>query len=181
MNSIVLTFANKRNQFLDEWEQSVKQLNIPYKILGIGTIWKGFKTKIIGYYEELKNINPEKIVILCDSYDLLFLEPLETILEKYNKITPEHKILIGCEPLCGKDTCKQITCINDNINDPSIITKRSFLNSGFVMGPASSLLEALNIVKEYDDDQIGYAAYINENCDKFVFDYSSSIILNYQK
>ena len=53
MNIIVLTYANYRNTFLDEWEQSVKKNGFSYKILGNGEKWNGHMTKLKAYAKEL--------------------------------------------------------------------------------------------------------------------------------
>ena len=85
-NLLIITFANHRNSFLDEWEESVKRQNLQYKILGNGVKWEGWATRTNIYLHYLETLNPDKIIILCDGFDLVFLANEDEIMEKYKKM-----------------------------------------------------------------------------------------------
>jgi len=171
---LVLSYANYRDQFLDEFEMSLQNNNINYKILGMGEKWLGFISKTNGYskaLEELKEF-PDKIVILSDAFDVLFFDDANTILEKYNKIAP-GKILIGGELFCANWCCngEQIKCSNfENL----------YINSGFIMGPVELLRNAYRWILESNikDDQKAWGTYRSINCDKMIMDSKFEIIYN---
>lgn len=180
---IVLTVATPKNQFVEEFEYQLQKLGYKYKVLGEGVKWKGFETKIELYDEVLSNMNPEKIVIICDSYDLLFLEGPGVIMEKYDKIA-KGKVLIGLENISDLICRLSSICIPRMIEKCKIENKYyshfKYINSGFIMGKAKDLKEIFNFMKEnkHKDDQLGLISWVSENCDRVVFDYHLDIIAN---
>jgi len=179
MNLIVLTYANYRNSFVDEWEETVKRNGLNYKILGSGEKWEGHMSKLKAYSKELENINDEYLVILCDSFDLLFLSGSEEIIEKYNKLTPEHKIVFSYDNICPElskgCSLEQLICHPE---------KKEYICAGFIMGIAKDLRKAHKeiITSDVDfrnDDQVAWSYYKSKHCDEIVLDTNWDICLTY--
>lgn len=164
---IVLTYANRRNQFLDEWESSVKEHGFNYKIIGMNEKWENWKTRTNAITKELQKLqNKNEIVVICDAFDLLFINGDPDKLEKkYKEI---GKILLGSDPYCIPHNCILNIC-NGNAN----------LNAGFIIGKVSQLLEAYEFIENYNDDQFGWNMYAKSNCDKIFIDKDSEIVIDY--
>lgn len=187
MKLLVLTFANFRNQFLDEWEASLVKNNIDYKILGLGDEWEGFQSKTKYFCKEIteisnninNNVHDDYIIILCDSFDLFFNATNDEILKKYMNITNNKKILIGSESYC-KGNCynKQNICFNNTKTTNE--EKFPYINSGFIMGNLNMLSNACKylIKSKINDDQIAWGYYRAFNCNKVILDYNSEMVLN---
>ena len=181
MNLIVLTYANYRNQFLDEWEKSVKRNGLTYKILGSGEKWDGHMTKLKAYAKELNVMNDNDLVILCDAFDLLFLADSQEIIDKYNKLTPEHKIVISsdtnCPDISASCSKEQLKCYKDTKNV-------NYVCAGFIMGLVKDLKKAhkeiLILEKNFkNDDQIAWDYYRSKHCNEVVLDTNYNICLTY--
>jgi len=182
-NLLVLTHATEKNHFVNEWEESVKKNGFEYRILGLGTKWNGFFDKINSYSEELNKIPRDTIVILCDSYDLLFIGGPDEIFEKYNKLTPEKKIVISCDKVCPSFnvSCNQelMKCFTNTKSN------KNFICSGFIIGPAYLLKKVHNyLIKEsnenfINDDQFVWGDYMSKHCDEIIIDTNFDICLTY--
>lgn len=181
---IVLTIATDKNKYVQEFENSLKRLGYSYKLLGLGTKWEGFVTKMKLFTEELSKLPENEIVIICDSYDILFIQSPEYILNKYNQ-KARGKVVIGLEnitpefcnfsTICDKNIIKQC-----NINNPYFLNF-NYPNSGFLMGPVSILKDIYKfmIVNKHKDDQFGLFKWIENNCNKCYFDYGIDFVFNY--
>ncbi|XP_033224283.1 procollagen-lysine,2-oxoglutarate 5-dioxygenase isoform X1 [Belonocnema kinseyi] len=127
------------------------------KVLGFGEVWKGgnvrkyaggghkvnlFKKAL----EEYKD-DTEKIIIFTDSYDLVFLSDLDTILEKFKEF--DSRILFSAESNCWPD--KSLAS-----KYPSVARGKRFLNSGGIIGFATDLYSILSYreIEDSDDDQL---------------------------
>ena len=76
-NLIVLGVATEHNQYVKNWEKSLKKANINYEILGMGCKWTDIEEmlsrQLLGYkYLIENNIDEETIICHCDVYDCLF-------------------------------------------------------------------------------------------------------------
>lgn len=70
-----------------------------YSVIGNGTRWQHNGTKIVGYHEYYKTLNPERIVIQLDSRDVLVCQDYEyfnKLLKYYTEIL-DTKLIISAE------------------------------------------------------------------------------------
>lgn len=181
---IIATVATNINNYVQEYIDQLKKLGYNYAILGKGQPWEGFITKMNLYLEFLKNVPHDEIVIICDSYDLLFLQTPQKIMEKYKRLA-QNRVVIGLENITN------YFCKFSTICDPQIVQKCKinnpyypdyiYPNSGFIMGRATDLLEIFNFMvqSEFKDDQYGLFQWILGNCHKCYFDVHLDFIFNY--
>jgi len=181
----ILTVATDKNSYVDEWALSLEKFSFTenpsyfqksegfYKILGLGTKWKGFNTKMSEYLKELKTYEKNQIVVIVDSYDLLFLKDPRELLPLYNE-RADGKVVLGMESVCGAN------CDTEFIK--TCKTREGyFINSGFLMGPASILIDIFSYALDHGEghDQLGLARFVAKNCDLFYFDYDHKFVYNW--
>lgn len=183
MDPIVITVATSTNQYVDEFEYQVKKLGYHYFILGRGMEWKGWTMRSNLYIMKLRELS-DHIVIICDCYDLLFIQKADTLLDKYNQLAT-GKIVIGLEnmrdmfcemsPICYDYTVKK--CKIDN----KFLPTYNYPNAGFIMGSANEVVKIYEFMinSNIKDDQLSLYKWIYENCDKCYFDYRADFVFNY--
>jgi hypothetical protein len=182
---IVLSIAtDPNNKYVSEFVQTLVELGYDYHLLGTNKKWEGFTTKMKYFIQALKDLPLNQLVIVCDSYDVLFIEPPDVIIEKYNE-KAKDKIVVGLENIT------RFFCGFSTICDPEILTKCNiknkmfpafvFPNAGFLMGPAGDLLKIYQFMSDhhYKDDQYSLFQYIMQNCSKMYFDYNLDFVFNY--
>lgn len=181
---VVLTIATERNEYVKEFEQSLENNGYEYKLLGLGQKWRGFEMKMELYKQELSNLG-NRIVIVCDSYDIVFLENRKTILDKYHALAND-KVVIGLENLKDSFCDFSTICIPEIIKKCNIINHNflgfKYINSGFIMGRADQLMGIFQFMIDHKlkDDQYGLFKWIlNDNCDKCYFDTDLNFVFNY--
>lgn len=180
----VLTLATDRNKYVDEFEMSLIRLGYNYKLLGMGQKWEGFHTKMGFIKNELIHLNPNQLVIICDSYDLVFLQPPNVISNLYHKLA-KNKVVIGLESI--KDIfCKFIDiCIPETIEECKINNPYypdfKYINAGFIMGKVKDILEIYTFMinNKFKDDQKALFTWVKQNCNKCYFDYHLDFVFNY--
>lgn len=180
---VVLTIATDKNKYVTEFEQSLKLLGYQYKLLGLGQKWGGFTMKMDLFSDEL-NKRGTDIVIVCDSYDLLFIQTPDKILNKYHKLA-NGKVVIGLENIT-KEFCNFSTICDSKIISTCKIHNPYFPdfiypNSGFIMGPADTVLSIFQFMNtnNYKDDQLGLFKWIVNNCNQCYFDVHLDFVFNY--
>ncbi len=181
---LVLTLATDINEYVKEFKRSLKKHNYNYKLLGMGEKWEGFHTKMNCVIKSLKQLNPEQLVIICDSYDLLFCQPSKVIEERYHKLT-QNKVVIGLESVTDV-YCKFIDiCIPETIKRCKIQNRYypdfKYINAGFIMGRAKDLLDIYTFMirNKFKDDQKGLFTWVMNNCHRCYFDYHLDFVFNY--
>lgn len=166
----VVCVATSRNNWLNDWENSARQWNYDYQILGLGVEWKGFSTKQTLLLEFFERCDPSEVVVVVDAYDLIFAGPPEELQSKYNAFhTP---IVVGGEDTCILN-CHRHSCPVNN-ND------YKYVNGGCVVGTVDALaaVYAYALAHSPHDDQIGIAKYMDEHCDQVAVDGNQSIVAN---
>ena len=163
-----------KNQYVKDWEVSVKKLDYRYKILGLGQKWEGFQTLFNLILKELYTRNSDEIIAITDAYDLVFVEKPKILMDRYLELARNGEVVIGIEDHC------MINCDSGFINKCKTKPGK-YINTGLIMGPVRTLIEGYEYCVKYgkDDDQIGWARFYAHNCDKVVLDYKSSLVLNY--
>lgn len=140
------------------FEHYCKKLGLPYKILGEGRKWHGGDmsagmgggqkiNEVVAAIEGMEN----KLLIICDTFDLIPVAGAEEILSKFNNLCGCEKILFSSEVYCWPDQ-------NLEAVYPKTDTKYRFLNSGCIMGYRDQIYNLIkngnNSVKDNDDDQL---------------------------
>jgi len=167
---VLLTIATHRNNWLDDWEKTVKNWKYNYKILGLGKKWEGFETKINLIIDYTSKCNPDKLICIVDSYDLIVAGPQSELINKFHK--HNKKIIVGTEDVCGPN------CFRTDI--PVTYKKRPNINGGFIMGHAKNINNLYkNVLKLCSyDDQVGIAKYAKMHSNDFHLDSEQSLVLN---
>lgn len=151
--------------------------NLPYKILGEGKEWKGGDMsigtgggqKINEVLDVIKNMD-NKLLIICDTFDLFPLGNKYEIIDKFNRLTKPKQVLFSSEIYCWPDK-------NLQIKYPLVGTKYRFLNSGCIMGYRDDIHHLINSggINDSDDDQLfftqkylnGEKIVLDRNCELF--------------
>lgn len=185
---LVLSLATERNQYVNEFEKSLRRLGYEYEILGLNHKWEGFKTKMKFYFDKLSQLKDDDIVIVCDSYDIVFLEKPGLCMKRYNELTKGRKnqVIIGLEDLIDIHCYFSKTCDYNFLNEckkrNSIFPGYDYINSGFIMGPVYLVKDIFRfqLKNNETDDQVGLMKWVkNRNCKNCIFDYKLEFVLNY--
>ena len=142
---IIVTVATHIDGYLNTLIESLKRYNISLNILGLGTKWKGFQTKIVLMRDYMETLNDDEIVVFIDAYDVIFLHPedLEQKFKSFNK-----KIIFGEDldiPFYHKYSYNKMF-------PPCILNKKKYrINTGLYMGYVKYIKELLNILCKEND------------------------------
>ncbi len=187
--------ANNINSQL--FQTTLERNGWKYLFIGEGEQWNGFKTRIMRYYNVLKNLDGNKIVILSDARDVLCLRNPLTFINSINKITDiENKIIISTEMfLVG-----HMNWNDEQINKALLKNKhyfwqgipvnnywkyydmkeplRKYVNAGLILGKVNNLVQAFEwiINNNFNDDQLGFASYSNTFPEKVTLDFNAEIL-----
>lgn len=159
------------------FEYFCKLYQLDYKILGEGCIWHGGNMyegpgggqKINEIIKELESMIDNKLIIICDTFDLIPISKKEEILDKYQKIA-SGKVLFSSELYCWPDKSLANTY-------PHTDNKYKFLNSGTIMGYRNDIYNIIKEepIKDNEDDQLfftkkylsGKNIILDHNCEIF--------------
>jgi hypothetical protein len=195
---LVISYENEPNNTNSQIFKSTLEKNgWNYLFVGEGEKWNGFKTRIMRYYNILKNLDPNKIIILSDSRDVFCLRSPLTFKNAINRITDmENKIIISAEMflighmnwsddeinkrlLENKHFFWQGIPVNNywkhyNIEEPL----RKYVNAGLIIGKANNLFQAFEWIvnNNFDDDQLGFASYCNSFPEKVTLDFNAEVL-----
>lgn len=185
---LVITIATDVIDVFKRFQKSCDIYGIPYKILGLNTIWKGGDMNDIGcgqkinlLREELLNWTSDKlkktIILITDSYDVIFTTNQTEILHKYHKLIGKtNSILFSGEKFCWPDRSL-------SKKYPKVNSSFKYLNAGGFIGNAYEILHLLDIpIKDTDDEQLYYTnKYLHflqndvNYCNKIQIDYNCEI------
>jgi hypothetical protein len=176
--SVATDINNKGFQY---FENSLKQKNIKYKILGLNTKWNGGDMeKGIGGGQKINLLKKElnlwdidklknTLLLFSDSYDVINLSREEEIIEKYNNLS-KNKILFSAEKYCWPDASLKRYY-------PETKSKYKYLNSGGFIGNAYEIL--LTLIKidinDNDDDQLYFTELFLFDNQNIKLDYNCEI------
>jgi hypothetical protein len=184
MELLVISFANEHNRNYHNYRNSLKKFGYKFKILGKNQKWNGFNTKISSYYKYLTKLykkHKDLLIAITDCYDVLACNKPQKLISKYLSLYND-KILFGCESNCLERNCMYISNLWKKKSDDKSLPPNKYLNSGFILGKISLVLELLKFtVNQYtdnglDDDQLAMCYYAQKNPDKIILDTTSSII-----
>lgn len=183
----VLACATDYNERLVNFQSSFKKYSgWDVRLLGMGTTWKSFRTKMECYHSALQKIDRNQIVVCLDAYDVFCVRDSQNFIQKF--LAYQSPIVIGYET----NTC--FTIYNKYIKlgvCPSINTWKKFhniqdnihVNSGCIIGYAIEILKMFEWILNYKDfvvydDQIGVGFYMNNFPHKVKIDIHDKFIIN---
>lgn len=108
-NIHIITVATKPGGYLKWLEQSCKRNGTKLTILGMGTEWKGYISKYILMNEYLNIIPEDDIICFVDAYDVIMLQNIEILKDKFINHT--------------KNTDYKLICAVDTEDIPSTVFK----------------------------------------------------------
>ena len=164
------------------FKKTLERYKWDYEFIGEGLKWNGVIDKIYGYYNELQQLNDDKIVVLSDARDVFCLRNSDFFVEKIKDIV-QYKIIVSAEMfLSGHMNWDDKQIVDILVENPNyfwqgvplnkywdyhkINTKpsRKYVNSGLIIGKTKNLKNAFKwlIDNNYKDDQLGISEYINQ-------------------
>ncbi|CAL8292338.1 unnamed protein product [Lota lota] len=157
-NLLVVTVATRETDGFQRFMQSANYFNYTVKVLGLGSDWYGGdvgnsigggqKVRLLKEMLEVMDLQ-DLVVLVVDSYDLIFSGGPEEVLRKFQQTS--HRVVFAAEGLVWPD--KRLA---DRY--PSVRAGKRFLNSGGIMGYATSInkMVAQWNLHDNDDDQLFY-------------------------
>ena len=73
-NLNIISLATNYTNAVDNFIKSCKKNNIPCKIIGLNSKFKGWRWRMKMYINTLKNYHDDDIIILSDCYDVIIQE-----------------------------------------------------------------------------------------------------------
>lgn len=185
---VVITYSDKTNNYEKNLITLLHKYNYNYEIVGKKIKWEGYLSKFPVYISSLQELKYNKLVIICDCYDVLVQNTPEEAVNRYNQLRNQYGdiIVVGTEDIIeigvtGHELnnywSSKLNLCNNRPND-------QYLNSGFIMGRAEDILnfyqEGFNKLKDLpttiNNDQVPLSLVIEENPKKFHLDTSSTLI-----
>tara|TARA_B110000196_G_scaffold304484_1_gene301248 strand:+ start:665 stop:1411 length:747 start_codon:yes stop_codon:yes gene_type:complete len=170
---IVLAVATEVTNDVNNFTTTLDQHGYDYRLLGVGMEWPGFILKFELYKASLNNIDPEQVVILSDSSDVLFVR---SWVDDYLPV--EGRISVGAE--VGGTMSSPLTNFRRHWYmhpEPKVDSYyNAFVNSGFVVGRCKDLKvhysETEKEIKESkeEDDQKLLCAVMNKFPERYCLD-----------
>ncbi len=129
---------------------SLKRFGCEPIILGWDQPWTGLMNKPRHLLNRLRGVDWERPIIVCDSWDVVFAESPEHIIERFKEIRGYTKIMWNAE--------KNLFPVSD-LKFPETKTSYRYLNSGFSVGFVEAYVELLekmhleNIPNDYVNEK----------------------------
>lgn len=165
----IVTFANEQKPMLKNLILSMKKYGYEYKVVGLGTKWINFMTKIVNCMNYIKTLKPNKLVAVVDAYDVLAVRPAREFEKQF--ITFQSELVIGMESCCFAN-CVKLK------NAPK--SKYRNVNGGFYAGYASAILSMYEYILGLGikDDQKGIGRYVNDYPQRVKLDTETKLVFN---
>ena len=172
---LVLSFANQESIYLDNLIQSFKKYNYKYQIIGKGTEWKNFITKIKHCQAYLEKMEYNDIVVVTDAFDVIACNSSDRLERKFRRFN--KGLVFGCENIC-LDNCIPPTNYF-RLNKKGVY---NYANGGFYMGYRDNLVHLYKYVlkTKLTDDQVAIGKYINKYPTKVALDTQGELVSNIQ-
>jgi len=167
---LVITYDNAPTENTRLFLRTLEKNKWNYKLIGEGETWRGFMTKLNGYANYIKTLDPNQLVIVSDARDVVCLRGPRAFTKGFESFNRE--LVVSMELLmCGQlhpppdSWCFQAVHLTEYWKHHTITTlpNRKFVNSGLVAGKASAVLNWIqwSIDNKYSDDQLALGNYIN--------------------
>ena len=186
----VVTLSTDKNSALENWEYSAKSLGYTYKILGLGMKWGGWSFRTKQYIIYIKTLPDDALILVVDGNDILFVRGPDALWEGFKRIN--QPLIFGGEVSCctGKYAHSLSNPKNPIGNRKKAIeeiqrrlppTRYCFPNAGCILGWKENVLNALETVKEENDDQAGHLEQYLKNPNYLSIDWGHDIVGNVNK
>jgi hypothetical protein len=183
---LVITYDNAPTENTKYFLQTLEKNKWNYKLIGEGEKWEGFTSKLKGYANYIKTLDPNQLIIVSDARDVVCLRGPKAFVKGFKSFNKE--IVVSMEQTCCgifnpplDSKCVQCVHLTEywkhyKIND---LPDRKFVNSGLVAGKAASVLDWLewSLTNKFTDDQLALGTYINTFPQKVGLD-TNAIILH---
>lgn len=195
---LVISFENEtKNESSIFFKKTLDKLAWENVFIGKDVKWEGVSTKIYNYYEYLKNLPEDKVVVLSDARDVFCVRNPISFLDCIKNIISDNKIIISAEMfLQGHMDWSEEETEKALKKDPntfwqgmplakyweyhkiSPLPLRKYLNSGLIVGKTKDLKSAFEwvIKNNFKDDQLGLSCYAYGFPDKVYLDYEAKIL-----
>jgi hypothetical protein len=174
----VITVATHPDRYYESMLDSAKKNDVDITVLGMGEKWQGFGWKFTKMVEYLEKINMNEIVMFIDAYDVIFLDNIKNIEEKFLEIKSKNnfKILLGVDLIPNNILHKYAYNKIFSSNPHNI-------NSGVYIGYVKDIYSVLSDIRKNNDmnnmdDQKMFITVNNKDESVFYFDKKNEIILN---
>ncbi|EUB62621.1 Procollagen-lysine,2-oxoglutarate 5-dioxygenase 3 [Echinococcus granulosus] len=156
----VYTVATDDNDALQRFQRSAETHGFNVKVLGSGEAWLGGdvasfpgggqKIRFLKDALEPLSQDTEKLVLFVDSYDVVFMDSVDSFLHKYD--TLQHRVIFSAEKFCWPQPSlmSKYPVVDEN--------ESRFLNSGSFVGPIADIFRIISHspIENEDDDQLFY-------------------------
>jgi len=181
----VVTYDNKPTETTKFFLQTLEKQKWNYKLIGEGETWQGFTSKLNGYANCMKTLDPNQLVVVADARDVICVRGPKAFKKGFESFKAE--LVVSMELLCcGKfDPPTDFKCVQCkpltefwNYHTIKQLPDRKYVNSGLVAGKASAVLGWLqwSLDNKIPDDQLALGKYINAFPEKFGLDTSAALL-----
>lgn len=158
----VLTVATSITPQVKNLICTLKQHGTPYRVLGVGRKWTGFRVKMEEYGAACAALPPDTEVLCIDSGDVLQQAPFPAT---STLLPPGVRLLVGAEIFCDPT----LSCNPDVARvlgiDPEEPYK--YVNTGVILGRADEIATMMQwaLRQGYTDDQLAVCDWIVHQAD----------------
>lgn len=166
-----------KNDGVLRFEHFCKSFGLQYKIVGEGHVWRGGDMaknpgggqKINELKMVLETMTDNRLIIVCDTFDLFPIACEQEILNKYHTLCHPNKIIFSSEIYCWPDKSLSNSY-------PESKSKYRYLCSGSFMGYRDTIYDLIknDTVKDDDDDQLFFTKKFLEG-NNIVLDYGCEL------
>jgi hypothetical protein len=192
---LVISYENDNNNDNSLlFKTTLEKRKWDFVFIGANEKWLGVKNKIIGYFNYLRTLSENKLVVLSDARDVFCLRDTTSFFDIVKDIV-DSKIIISSECfLLGHMNWNETQISKELTQNPNyfyqgvplnkyweyynISPLRKYINSGLIVGRVKQLTKAFKwiIDNNYEDDQLGFANYSNTYPERVYLDYDANIL-----
>jgi len=185
---IVLTVSTDQTDASDNFEKILQYYGYDYHLLARGEKFMKWQWRTQKYIDGIEkySLSSLDIIVLCDSNDLFFVDHVQNLKNKIEKVMKKtgKDIIVGGEAMVfsshkWKSGEKRNAIKIMNKLCPNRRSK--FPNGGCILGKRDQLLQLLRDNLVHVDDQNGYLRLFIQNPNRFTIDFDSEIIGNVPK
>ena len=156
MSVVVLTYGTHDQGYYKCLVESCRRYGYALKTLGWGVEWRGYGQKLKAVLAEMRQMQPDQLVMFVDAFDVFMCRPAAQLEQAY-KDMGEPTLLVGANRSLPYSETFHSLRFGDNGNvDKRCQTPYKFLCSGTYLCRAKDgvrLLASLGDVDDRDDDQ----------------------------
>lgn len=169
----------------DFFQKTMKANGWNYTFIGEGDSWKGFETRIEGYYNYLSALPNEQLVVLSDARDVVCLRSPKAFIEGFSSFG--KNMVVSMDVFCDGHTNVASDYIGGQCvaltnywayHSVTVLPFRKFVNAGLIAGRAFDVRQFLKwtMDKHYVDDQFALGMYMNTFPERIAVDTNASLL-----